>query len=148
MAESATAQQFTLRNPWSSADTSSVLHPAPASADDTWSQVLTYIVPPSGISVTEARRIVKQADEAMSDKIVDRFVERLASARDISEVWRIRDADPLELAVMVKHSSLDRDLEIRAIFADIVRDFDATLNVFDSDEMDAELGRKGDRLIG
>ena len=102
----------------------------------------------ANLSIAEARRLVQGAGVVARRALVDAFVDRIGKAPDITEIWLVRETEPLALAVIVQGLSLDRDLELRAVFADLTYEHDAELRVYaDSDER-AELGRRGERLLG
>ena len=112
---------------------------------------VTYLVmgqTSANLSVAEARELVRGADVTIRRALVDAYVERISKSSDIAEIWRIRESDPLTLAVIVRSLSLDRDLELRAVFADLTFDQDAELRVYAEADDRAELGRRGERLLG
>ncbi|MGI8887011.1 MAG: hypothetical protein ACR2G9_08865 [Gaiellaceae bacterium] len=112
---------------------------------------VTYVLlgePSANLSVAQARKLVSGVDVTVRRALVEAFVERISRVPDIAEVWRVREADPLTVAVIVRDLSLDRDLELRAVFADLTFDHDAELHVYGETDDRAELGRRGERLLG
>ena len=102
----------------------------------------------ANLSITQARKLVRSTDLIARQQIVDAFVGRVSSSPDIAEIWLVRNADPLVVAVVVRDLSLDRDLQLRAAFADLTHEEDAELRVYAVDDDRAELGRRGERLLG
>lgn len=102
----------------------------------------------ANLSVAEARELVLGAEVTVRRALVEAFVERISKASDIAEVWRVRESNPLTVAVIVRSLSLDRDLELRAVFADLTFDHDAELRVYAETDERADLGRRGERLLG
>jgi hypothetical protein len=96
----------------------------------------------------EAQKLVLRMELLTQRALVDRFVDRIAKGQDVAEAWLVRESDPLSLAVIVRDLSLDRDLELRAMFADLTYDYDAELRVYAEGDERAELGRRGERLLG
>ena len=91
---------------------------------------------------------MRGADVAAQRDLLNAFLERITKADDVAEAWLVQEANPVALAVIVRNLSLDRDLELRAAFADLAMDHDAELRVYDADEDRAALGRRGERLLG
>jgi hypothetical protein len=102
----------------------------------------------ANLSVDEARRLVRSTDAIARQALVDAFVGRIGNSPDIAEIWLVREADPLALAVIVRNFSLDRDLQLRAAFADLTYEHDAELRIYADTDERAELGRRGERLRG
>jgi hypothetical protein len=108
----------------------------------------SYIVLQPTVSIARAREVVRSAELNEARGLANAFADRLRRASDVAELWLVRESGPLTLAVIVSAPSLDRDLELRAMFAELTVNLDAEMLVYAQNDSRAELGRRGERLIG
>jgi hypothetical protein len=99
-------------------------------------------------TLEEARDRVHNADVAERRRAAKSVASQLGGAPDVAEVWLIRDTPELIVALVVDQVTLDRELELRAIFADLTHMHEAELRIYSDSEGRADFARKGERLLG
>lgn len=76
----------------------------------------------------------------------DSFAQKVLQRPDVLEVWRTADGPEMVVAVVVTEVSLDAELELRALFADVTHAHEATLRVYGENDNRVGLARRGESL--
>lgn len=109
---------------------------------------LVFLNPSAVETLGQARKRVRTADAKARRSVIGTLSERMGQMDEVTEIWLVAEEPQLVVALVVRDLSLDRELEMRAIFADITRDYDAEFRIYSEAEARADLARIGARLHG
>jgi hypothetical protein len=110
--------------------------------------VQLVLLNPSAVeTLSQARKRVRQADAKIRQDLIATVSERLSHEPEVEEMWLVAEEPSIVIALVSKDEvSLDRELELRAIFAELTREHDAELRIYAEDAGRANLARAGTRL--
>lgn len=109
---------------------------------------LLFLNPSAVETIGQARKRVNAADLEARREVIETLRDRLGEMDEVAEIWLVAEEPQLVVAVVVSDLSIDRELEIRALFAAITQDYDADFRIYSEAEGRADLARIGELLPG
>jgi hypothetical protein len=103
--------------------------------------------PAVGFTEEAMAAIAQRASERLQE-IARAFAVRISESQDVNEVWLMEDSPTLIVALVVNEISLDRELELRAAFADLTVQHDTQLKIYAAAGDRADFARRGTKLLG
>jgi hypothetical protein len=102
---------------------------------------------PTAPTEAEARERMRKIAVATRRGLAADFAARVMGSEDVRELWLSADDPELAVTLIVSGVSLDRELQLRAVFAELTRDQPAELEIYETNDV-PEYAREGERLLG